>query len=217
MHNKAYISNLSPSWPPERQEEVLAASVPGWPVATFRDELGPRALRDRDTERLAGRLALVRETTRKGRTMIHVASLAVLEFRVAGFRAWIGSLANRQFILMAHAEGERYDLSIASDRDRAAKRFPISRTRVGRDNGLALGTAISAQRRKDASDAAIEGIKPFWGHPGYTQKGLVAQAGITINTAVSRLKGWRRAAQRLERKAERERAKAAQENKDATI
>ncbi len=170
----------------------------------FCDELGPRALRDRDTEKMAGRAALVRRTTRRDRALIHVPTLAVLDFRLPGFRAFLAVLAEQRAILVAHSEGERYDLSIASDLNRAAQRFPFSRTRVGRANGLANGTIVSGKRRKAASDAALAGIKDRWGYPGHTQKALVAEAGVAINTAVSRLGKWRHAARRLERKAKRE-------------
>ena len=204
MHNKAYISNLSPSWPEERQQEVLANGIPTWPVIPlYRDELGPRALRDRDTDRLAGRQALARVTSRRDRPVIHVASLAVLDFRVAGFRDFLAILAQQRAILVAHAEGESYDLTVAGEAGRAAQRFPISRTRVGRDNWLALGTAVSAARRRAATDEAIKAIEDRWGKKGQRQKALVAETGLSLNTVVDRLGLWRDAKEKIKRAAKR--------------
>ena len=81
MAVKAYISNISPLWPVERQEAMLSAAVPGYPdkVAVFRDELPPSDRQGHRKAALSARAEMLRPTTRKIDEVIVVAALPVLD------------------------------------------------------------------------------------------------------------------------------------------
>jgi hypothetical protein len=75
---RAYLSNLSPRWPFERQEADHATHTPGWPdVPTFRDKLSVKKRIAHQPVSLKERASLLRPTGREAGEVIYVASLAV--------------------------------------------------------------------------------------------------------------------------------------------
>ena len=80
MPVRAFISNIAPGWPAERQEALLAEHVPGWPnVTVYRDILDARARRAHLDADMADRAVMLRPTGRpRAGEVIYVASLAVL-------------------------------------------------------------------------------------------------------------------------------------------
>jgi DNA invertase Pin-like site-specific DNA recombinase len=203
MTHRTYISNISPSWSIADQEKLLAERVPNWPDAVYRDELKPRQLRARDTEKLEQRAELLRLTGRKARTTTHVATLAVMDWRQPSFRKLLEGLAARGDRLFAHQENRLFDLTYTGDIEAAVAQFPISRTESGRRAGRLVGAAASAATRNAISKAAAEKIKDRWGAEGHTATALVAESGFTYHTMKRWLGRWEDAAKRRKRNAKR--------------
>lgn len=211
MATKTYFSNLAPSWPIAAQEKLLRRRLPDLNMkAAHCDELRARQLRSRNPEWLGDRAALVRPTSRANGSMIlHVATLAILAWRVDDFRRWAQQLADRGCIIEAHAEAMTFDLANGG-LEAAVAQFPISRTASGRLRGALSGAAASAATRNARSKAAADKIKDRWGDPAHTALALCEEAGFTYHTMRRWLPRWEIAQARRERNAKRKAGKHVQ-------
>ena len=211
MSVRAYISNLAPGWPVERQEALLAAHVPDWPnVTVYRDILDARTRRANDPADLVNRAAMLRPTGKlRDAETIYVASYAVLAVRKADFEGVQAAVKARGATIRAFDGAQAPSLPA----------FVAARVEGSRKQARENGIKVSAERRRARADEGCERIKPLWGTPNTENSttALLALAGepgepLSYNTVVARL-GGREAAQRryqaaLKRKACRERPEA---------
>lgn len=207
MTDRAYISNISPSWPVADQEKLLAER--GFdPKAAHRDMLRARQLRSRDPEHLSDREALARSTGRVKGGTLHVATPAIMAWRVPDFRRLVEALAARFDAIMVHAEGRLFRLP--EDIEALVQQFPISRTAAGRRAGSLVGAAASAATRNAISKAAADRIRDRWGTEGHTAAALCAEVDFTYHTMRRYLPRWEVAARRRERNGKRAAARQAE-------
>lgn len=203
MHARAYLSNISPSWPIEEQEKLLAARVPGWPIPTFTDRLKPRALRSREPEKLTERAGLLRPTGRPEAGEVHVATLAIMAWRQLDFRDVLVALGARRESLVAHEEGRTFDLTTPEGMAEAFAMFPVSRTDSGRRKGRLRGVEAAAAAKLADSKADADKIRHRWGVEGYTATGLCAEVGRSFQTMKRHLGLWEHAKRKRARNARR--------------
>ena len=213
MALRAYLSNVTPGWSIARQTEVLAANVPGWPVAIYQDELRPGVRRARNPAALVERAALLRPTSRRTVETVHVASIGVMAWRADDFAHVLEALGVRRATLVSHHEGLTFDCTRPADRRRAVELFPTARAEGGRQKGRLVGARRSAELRNAASKAAAEKVRDRWGAAGYTEKALVAETGFSRNTIVRWLGKWTHAVERRIRNEARAARKALEENR----
>jgi hypothetical protein len=200
MTKTAYLSNICPRWPIERQEATLANAIEGWPksVNILRDELTVRDRRAHKTDTLTGRAAMLRKSSRRDGGEIYVASLAVLAWAVEDLLMCITSAAERRSTIVVLDADLHIDASAnAAVLHKAIEAFAAGRrSRIAGEAGM-LGGEVSGARRSAVAKTAAETIAYEWGQPGtlYRTKDLLARAGISMNTAKLYL-GSRPAAQR---------------------
>jgi hypothetical protein len=201
MTSTAYLSNISPFWPFDRQEKALAAGLPGWPkgVRISRDDLDVRARRAHSAEALIARAAMLRASSRADGGEIYVATLAVLDWSVEGMLKCLTLAASRRSTVIALDAALRIDASAgAAKLHLAVTAFASARQRSAASEAGMLGGEISAKRRSDAAKVAAETIKAEWSMPSdeFPTLALLARAGISRNTANQYL-GHRPVAQRI--------------------
>lgn len=203
MTVKAYLSNLSPTWPMERQEALLAGYVPGWPdaVALYRDVLTPGARKAHSAKMLKHRAKLLRPTERPALgEVIYVASPAVLDWGSDGFLACLKAIAARRAALVFLDTGRRLehdasgvDVTAAMQEFRTAR---LKRKVIG--GGPAVGNRVSARKRIASADARAELIRADWSRAEVPTAELLLRAGkvpkgrkevvpMSYGTAVERL------------------------------
>lgn len=210
MAHRVYISNISPSWPIADQQRLMAEHLPDWARAVYTDVLKPRALRDRDPEKLTERTALCRPTGRRDGVVVHVATLAIVAWRQSDFRNVLEALAARGDSLIAHEEGRTFDLRNPLELDAAVALFPHSRTHSGRRKGRLIGSQAAAVAKLAASKADADKIRSRWGVPPNTAVGLCAEVGRSYQTMKRQLGKWEHAVRKRERNAKRAAQKAAE-------
>jgi hypothetical protein len=206
--SRVYLSNIAPGWPIERQEAVLDAKLPGWrKMAIFRDDdVTVRQRRERDPEVLGGRIAALRPTTRTSVTDLHVAALPPLAWGADDFRFVLTKLGAGNYALVAHETGTRIEPRPSKAvRDAAVEEFKATRKKASDEASRLKGAAVSAEKRKAATDVGIARIEERWRMPSnkkmaerwgmpdletWSTETLLKEAGgISYNTAASRLKG----------------------------
>lgn len=196
MVTTVYLSNIAPGWPIERQRELLAKHVAGWPdVPTYVDQLSPAKRKAHGPTSLTARDALLRADAE----VIIVASLACL--------GWPGD-----FVDCVAAAGKRGATIIALDTGRhiapdappalmaqVVREFMAQR-RAAKDGPV--GYQVSADKRSAEAKAAALTIEGRWRLPtkDYPTDALLAEAKICRNTANQYL-GHRPDAQRKHRNA----------------
>lgn len=191
MAVKAYISNISPLWPVERQEATLSAAVPGYPdkVAVFRDELLPSDRQGRREAALSARAKMLRPTTRKSDEVIVVAALPVLDWTAEGMlEALTLAMARNATVRVLDAGIEIGRSSKAAELHQAVKAFASARKRTQEIRRGTMGGRISADRRSAKAKASTDAIRPEWAfpvdHPNYEPtEVLLKRAGVSLNTA----------------------------------
>jgi hypothetical protein len=173
-----YMSDVSPWWTMDRQEATLADVLPG--ATVFRDALDRRQRRAHTPDSLVQRAMMLRSTARsQNNEVIHVASLAVLAWSEADLREVLDAIKARGAVLVS-SEGINGDLVAAW----AAVR------RQSRLEGAALrGSAVSAERRKAASEVAVKLIAGDWPLPSkdHPTAELLARCGLSLNTVKAHL------------------------------
>ena len=175
MAVRAYISNIAPGWPVARQEAMLADWVPGWPnVTVFRDILDARTRQAHQSVDLVNRAAMLRPIgrQREGET-IYVASLAVLAWSKNDF-VDVLEAAKRRGAFIEALDG----MNIPSVPAFAAAKVEGSR-RQARQNG----TRIAADRRAAEAEAKAMPFKERWRDKTERTADLLAEMGLSRNTA----------------------------------
>ncbi len=173
-----YLSDVSPWWTIERQETALADVLPK--ATVFRDLLGVRARRGHSANDLVQRGMMLRPTTRRDKGVeIHVASLAVLAWAEDDLRAVLETIAARGATLIS-AEGYAGDPVAA---------WAVARRRSRLEGAALRGSAVSAERRRAASEAAVKLIAGDWPLPSrdYPTDELKARCGLSLNTIKAHL------------------------------
>lgn len=188
---RAYLSNISPLWPVERQEAMLP---PG--AQQFRDILDARDRYAHQPDRLEQRAAMLRPTRRKGGEIV-VASLAVLDWTAEGLMSCLTLIMQRGATLRVLDVG----LTIAPDSGpavlhQAAQAFAASRKRDAATERGGRGGAVSAAKRAADTKAKAETIRDDWKRDEFRTQDLLERAGVSRNSAILYL-GKRSAAQRI--------------------
>jgi len=214
MSTRAYLSNIHPRWPYDRQERALSVGVPGWPkgVAVYRDELTLSQRKRHMVGDLEGRIALLRQTTRgrKGAEDIYLASLAVLAWTLPDLLECLTLAQSRGSTVHVLDTG----LILPPDAGPGALHQATKDFATGRKSSIGMvGGEISARLRSEAARAKAEAMKPFWCLPSeeYPTIPLLKRFGLSRNTANLYL-GKRPEAQRIH-EAARKRAVRRQEKK----
>jgi hypothetical protein len=214
MSIRAYISNLHPRWPVDRQERSLSVGVPGWPkgVAVYHDDLTPSQRKRRAVGELEGRIALLRQTTRgrKGGEDIYVASLAVLAWTLADLLECLTLAQSRGSTVHVLDTG----LVLAPDAGPTALHQATKDFATGRKSSIAMaGGEVSGRLRSEAAKAKALTIEAEWKLPSedYPTMALLARAGISRNTAKLYL-GSRAEAQRVHEAAKKRRVRREMKN-----
>lgn len=202
LMTKAYISNISPLWPVERQEAMLPDGV-----VVFRDVLTPKERQAHRTAALVQRAEMLRPSTRRNGEEIYIASLAVLDWTAEGMmEALTAAMARGATVRVLDAGLSIGPTARVTTLYVAAVAFAAARKRSQEvDRGRAGGEA-SARKRSEASKARALTIKAEWGMPEPPTAILLARAGLSYNTAKLHL-GPRPAAQRAYQAAQKRKAK----------
>lgn len=170
MLAKAYISNVAPGWPVERQEALLAQYVPGWPdVTIYRDILDTRARQAHQAADMVDRAAMLLQTGKpRAGEVIYVASLSVLARGKVEF-AEVEAAAKLRGATFKPLDGHEIF---------AIARIEGSRTQA-RENGV---KAAAAKRSADA-EARAKAYEDDWKNPALRTEDVLAKMGLTRNTA----------------------------------
>lgn len=177
--SKAYISNLSPVWPVERQEEVLADIQ----ATRYVDELQPAERRGHRIAGLPERGQMLRKTSRHADQIIHVASLASFARNAEDLMIAI-SLASE---INATIRDLSADITIkpnakAKELKRAAEVFAEGRKRAAEvERGKAGGTKSGGVRARMAKEAALK-FESDWLEYDKTNKQISKESGLSVNT-----------------------------------
>jgi hypothetical protein len=186
MSTRAYLSNIHPRWPFDRQERSLSVGVPGWPrgVAVYRDELTASQRKRRAVGELEGRITLLRQTTRgrRGSEDIYVASLAVLAWTMADLLECLTLAQTRGATVHVLDTG----LVLTPDAGPAALHQATKDFATGRKSSIAMaGGEVSGRLRSEAARAKAKAMEPFWrlSSEEYPTIPLLARFGLSRNTA----------------------------------
>ena len=204
MAVRAYISNIARGWPVAKQEAILADWVPGWPnVTVFRDILDARTRQAHQAVDLVNRAAMLRPTSSKlGGEVIYVASLAVLAWSKSDFTKVLSDTARRGATIQA-LDGADVP---------SAPGFMAAKVEGSRRQARQNGTRIAADRRAAEAEAKAMPFKERWRDKTERTADLLAEMGLSRNTA-SKYLGRRelvlkRVEAQLKRKARDEQAAA---------
>ena len=210
MLAKVYMSNISPLWSFERQEQIIAPALAARGITERKDFVDDLTVNERKAhhdDHLIHREQLLRPSTRKDGGLVVLPSLAVFAWSVEGMLAGLTRAAdNKATVWVVDA-----DITLKPKADtkawaKAAEAFHKARKREqAGERGAAGGNASAAKRSKE--EAALS-IKEAWAlspeDAGYEKTPvLLKRAGISnysTATAPDRLKP-RPEAQKL-RKAE---------------
>ena len=185
---RAYLSNLSPLWPWEKQEDLLRQEVPAWPkgVTVYRDDLDARQRRGRSQDALAARSNLLRTTTRRrADDVILLPSLAVLDWTHDGVVTALAAASARGATVRVLDCG----LEIAADAGAAvmaevAKAFATAKMRDKLHRRGEAGGRVSGAARKAAAAEKMKAVAALWHDPKETRTDaeLARMAGVSVNT-----------------------------------
>lgn len=187
MTVRVYLSNIAPGWSVQRQKELLAEHVPGWPdVPTYVDLLSPAKRKAHSPSSLTQRTDLARGTWRQEDVeAIVVASLAIPAWEQVDFLQFVAAVSTRGATLIALDTGRRIapDASPTEIAD-AVQEF-VARRRAAKGSTGMAGYLVSAERRSADAKAGAMRIKDRWELPtkDYPTDELLAEAGICRNTA----------------------------------
>jgi hypothetical protein len=192
MLAKVYMSNVSPLWPIERQEQIIAPALAARGITErkdFVDELLANQRRAHHDKDLAEREQMLRPSTRKDGGLIVLASLAPFAWSVEGMLGGLMRAAeNKATVWVIDA-----DITLKPKADpkawaKATEAFHQARKRAqAEERGKAGGLASAAKRSKRE---AAESIREAWalseGEPGYEKTdALLERIGIkNYSTAV---------------------------------
>ncbi len=175
MKARVYLSEISPWWTIERQREALAEVIPG--AVVFTDLLDRGQKRRHPVTDLPKRAVMLRVSTRTNGATLHIASLATLAWAAEDLVAVLAALKAKHWPLVV---GEGGQVSVEA--------WKAARRQSRLEGAAKRGAAVSAERRRAASDAAIkEHVEPFWHLKTPSKAALAAAAGVSVNTIVARL------------------------------
>jgi hypothetical protein len=180
---RAYLSNLSPRWPFERQEAEHAAHTPGWPdVSTYRDRLSVRKRIAHQPASLKERTSLLKPSSRGSGEAIYVASLAVLAIGAEDFMAVCAAASGRSAAIVAHETETRIEPGAGADALHAALAAFLDSKRRSNSMGERWkpGAAASAQKRMEDAKRRAELIREDWGKREIPTRVLLERAGRKI-------------------------------------
>ena len=195
MRLRVYLSEVTPWWTIERQQEALGDALKG--ATTFTDLLDHKQRRAHRAESLASRATMLRHSTRpiKGQQFL-VASYAVLGWEWRDVATVVAAIKERGGILSSVDE---------AGQPCTEKTWQAARTKSRLEGASIRGAAVSAARRKVRADAGIERIRGDWGksREEFSTKTLLALAGepgppLSYNTVVARLGGREKAQARFQ-------------------
>lgn len=185
MPIKAYLSNISPRWPIQRQEEVLRGAIPGWPkgITIFRDVLDLNQRRAHRKNDLVERAALLRGTSRGSE--IVMATLAAWDWSAEGMLAAITlALSRGDVIRVVDGDLRLQPGASAADLVGVTAAFEASRKI---DKAILRGSPggkVSAEKRAaEARRRALE-VMPLWRLPSseWPQAAVAIKANLSLNT-----------------------------------
>lgn len=179
---RAYLSNIVRIWPIDKQEQAHVAGTPGWPdVATYRDEVKPRARKAHSAEALTERAFMLRRTgRRRGEETVYVASLCVLAWTPEDWMQCMAQLADRNATVVALDTGRTLPPDAGQvERAAAFSEFLAGRRRAQTGEGRKVGAKISADRKKQDSARRAELIRADWPLRLTSTKELLLRAGTT--------------------------------------
>jgi hypothetical protein len=192
MLAKVYMSNISPFWSFERQEQIIAPALAARGISErkdFADDLTVNERKAHHDEHLIHREQLLRPSTRRDGGLIVLPSLAVFAWSVEGMMAGLTRAAdNKATVWVVDA-----DITLKPKADtkawaKAAEAFHAARRREqAGQRGKAGGIASAAKRSKKE---AAESIREAWalseGEPGYEKTApLLERVGIrNYSTAI---------------------------------
>jgi hypothetical protein len=188
MAIRAYLSNIHPFWPFDRQERLLAEALPGFPagVEVLRDELDAKARRANIPDSLVSRSIVIRPTTRQRKDDIYIASPAVLDWSVDGLLSALASAISRGATVHMVDCG----ITVGPDSGPAGLLPAIEAFRAARKSrdaqfGGLKGGQVSGLKRSAEKKAAAMLIEFEWGEPSsiWHTDALCAWVGISRNTA----------------------------------
>ena len=180
---KAYISNISPAWPVERQEAMIAAAAPTAPI--FRDILDARDRRAHQPDRLVQRAMLLRPTRRRGGVFL-AASPAVVDWTAEGLLTCVTEALARGASVRFLDTGLTIEATSGpAVLHQAVLAFAASRKRDAEVLRGKSGGKISGARRGADAKAKAETIRAEWRLPSedHQTQALLDRAGISRNTA----------------------------------
>jgi hypothetical protein len=182
-----YLSNISGGWSIQRQKEMLAEHVPGWPqVPTYSDVLPPAKRKAHSPASLIQRDHLLRETTRSGNVeAIVVCSYACLAWEQTDFLDCVASATARGATIIALDTGRRLTPEASPAELAEAMREFVKARRQSKSGPGRAGYLVSAERRATDARAGAMRIADRWRLPtkDYPTDDLLAEAGICRNTA----------------------------------
>lgn len=192
MLAKVYMSNISPLWPLERQEPLIAQALAARGIMErkdFVDELTANQRRTHHDKDLTNREQMLRPSTRKDGGLIVLASLAPFAWSVEGMLAGLTRAAeNRATVWVIDAGITLKPKADTKAWAKAVEAFHAARKREqAGERGKAGGVASAAKRSKKE---AAESIREAWAlsecEPGYEKTTLLLErVGIrNYSTAV---------------------------------
>jgi hypothetical protein len=185
MLAKVYMSNISPLWPFERQEQVIAPALAARGITErkdFADDLTVNERKAHHDEHLIHPEQLLRPSTRKDGGLIVLPSLAVFAWSVEGMLTALTRAAdNKATVWVVDA-----DITLKPKADtkawaRAAEAFHKARKREqAGERGAAGGNASATKRsKKQAAESIIDAWALSEGEPGYEKTGaLLKRIGV---------------------------------------
>lgn len=186
MAKRTYTSNVTAIWPIQKQHELLAASLPGWPkgYVLFHDDIDARQRRLRNPRVLAARNEMLRGTTLKRAETIDVPALPVFAMSIEDvFHAL--TLAGAQGATV-HFLHEGLTVAPGSGAE-ALHEIAIMFAQAKLDGRAVTAGKASGDKKRFASEEKAKAVKPHYGDPNWTMKRLEQASGLTRNTIIRAL------------------------------
>jgi hypothetical protein len=184
MATRTYTSTVTAFWTVQRQEELLRAALPGWPVecVPFHDEVDPRYRRQKNPAVLVRRNELLRTTTRPGKSeMIVVPALAVFAMSIDDMlHALTLAGARGATVRFLHEGLTVTPISGAATLHEITKVFVQARF----ETRASSAGRISGDKKHAAALEKFKAVKAYYGDPNWTMARLEQASGLSRNTII---------------------------------
>lgn len=185
MSVRIYRSNLLPTWPIERQNEVLAPYLEG--ATIYEDELSEAKRQSRLAIHLIERAVLLRPTSRPpSGEMIVIPSPGMFAFDLHDLAIAMAAATERHAVVMFMDTGltiqPDYSPKIGSE---LAEAFRKSKVRDRTSNGRKFGREVAAERVKLDVEARLALIRDDWKLRTIPTKVLLKRAAKADGTAIA--------------------------------